>query len=194
MNGKFIILEGIDNVGKTTLSIKLSNMIENAVYVKTPVEPYLAKCKKFDLYNEGNFSKRLDLFIEGMLYSSKIIQQYKDMGKTVVVDRWIWTTFAYHFAQDNELYECWKNNWRKIESKLIQPDASYFIVVSNTTEWIRRQKNKKLSIVDTQLIENINLRHKIIDFFLELNPKFEVIDNSGSVCDTVKKIVASLKF
>ena len=195
MNGKFIVLEGIDNVGKTTLSTIIAKRINNAVYLKTPIEPFLKKCKEFDSLYHGNkhIEKRFELFVEGMKYSSKIIEEYRKIGKTVIADRWIWTTLAYHFAKDTMLYDAWKNDWQIIEENLSKPDVCYFITVLNTNEWIKRHRQKKLSIGDLQLIEDVKLRHNIIDFFLMLNPEFEIIDNSGKLDNTIERILTSLK-
>ena len=193
MNGKFVALEGVDNVGKTTLSKCIVRKVgENAVYLKTPVEPFFTKCKNFDLqYNSESLEKRFKLFVEGMRYSSAVIEEYKEDGKIVVADRWIWTTFAYHFAKDNNLYAKLKNRWQQIEMSLVKPDASYFIVVSEK-ELVGRYVQEDLSIGDIQLIENADLRKRIVCFFLSLNPNFEIIDNSDTVKDSINTIFNSL--
>ena len=193
MDGKFVALEGVDNVGKTTLSKCIVRKVGgNAVYLKTPVEPFFTKCKNFDLrHNSKSLGKRFELFVEGMRYSSAVVEEYKKEGKIVVADRWIWTTFAYHFAKDNDLYAKLKNRWRQIEMSLVKPDANYFVVVSDK-ELANRYVQKELSIGDIQLIKNINLRKRIINFFLTLNPSFEIIDNSDTIRDSANAIFTSL--
>ena len=193
MNGKFVALEGVDNVGKTTLSKCIVRKVGgNAVYLKTPVEPFFTRCKSFDLrHNSRSLEKRFELFVEGMKYSSAVIEEYKEEGKIVVADRWIWTTFAYHFAKDNDLYAKLKNRWQQIEMSLVKPDANYFIVVSDK-ELANRYIQKELSVGDIQLIKNVSLRKRIIDFFLTLNPTFEIIDNSDTVKDSMNTIFNSL--
>lgn len=194
MNGKFVVVEGIDNVGKTTLSKSIVEKIgDNAIYLKTPVEPFFTKCKNFDLRNNSeSLKERFELFVAGMKYSSVIVEEYREEGKVVIVDRWIWTTLAYHFAKDDILYSSFQNKWEKIVQSLSTPDANYFIIVSDISKWKERQAEKRLSYGDIQLVNNINLRKRIIDLFIKLNPNFEVIDNSGTIKNSVDTILASL--
>ena len=194
MNGKFVVVEGIDNVGKTTLSKCIVEKIgSNAIYLKTPVEPFLTKCKNFDLHNNSeSLKERFELFVEGIKYSSIMIEEYRREGKIVIVDRWIWTTLAYHFAKDDILYSSFQNKWEKIVKSLSVPNANYFIIVSDISKWENRQSEKRLSVGDIQLVNNINLRKRIIDLFTKLNPSFEVIDNSGTIKNSVDAILASL--
>ncbi len=195
MSGKFVVVEGIDNTGKTTLIRNVILHIKNAMYLKTPIEPYLTKCREFDiLYGETYIEKRFELFIEGIKCSSKLIKKYKEKDMIIFADRWIWTTLAYHFAKDNTLYRKWRSKWQKIEKELTQPDVSYFIIVSDIQEWKRRCSIKRNRTVgDDQLVRNDELRNRIINYFLNLNNKFDIIDNSGDINDTIDKILTSLK-
>lgn len=188
MYGKFVVVEGIDNVGKTALCTEVVKHLQNAVYVRTPLEPFHIKCKEF----KGSFEERYKLFVEGIEYSSEIIKKYNELGITIVADRWIWTTFAYHFAKDNDLFDKYKNTYPAVLEGLRGADASYLIVVSDTDEWIQRHKKKNLSEGDLQLLREVELRKKIERFFTELNPSFEVVDNSGEFGLSVNSIMASL--
>lgn len=58
MNGRFIVLEGLDCVGKSTIAELLAKRL-NGVYVSTPPQSFLAECRQIDrdgvVFNENRF-------------------------------------------------------------------------------------------------------------------------------------------
>lgn len=47
MSGRFIVLEGLDCVGKSTIAELLAKRL-NGVYVSTPPQSFLAECRQID--------------------------------------------------------------------------------------------------------------------------------------------------
>jgi len=190
MKGNLIAIEGLDVVGKTTLA-KIVCEQTGAIYYRTPPKQYLSRCLKID---EGavNFSEdRLNLFIDSVRFASQEIKSLADKGESVIADRWIWTTLAYHFAGNNDLYKKMENSWQSIVSKIVKPSLSLLVVINDEQIWLERIRvRNKLSNCDKLLVENKNLRERILYFFQKLNPEFHLINNSTTIGECVKNTLS----
>ena len=189
MVGYFIIVEGIDGTGQTTVAKKISReLIGGALYYKSPPASFIERCKESIPFSENSFN----LFVEGVQCASEEIKILVKKGLNVVADRWIWVTLTHHFAGNEYLHRKWKNRWQDLVSKLIKPNLSLLINV-NEAIWLKRMKNRgSLSERDLLLVNNIEMRKKISNLFLTLNPEFTLIDNSGTLKQLDKNIKDAL--
>ena len=108
MNGSLIIFEGVDAVGKTTFAKLLVPRI-NGVYYKTSPESFRQRCVDIDSNGVIYSEERFRLYLESVFFASHEIKEVLAESRIVIVDRWIWTTLSYHFAQNPGLYRKWKD-------------------------------------------------------------------------------------
>lgn len=187
--GDVMIMEGIDAVGKTTLA-KLTAEKIGGVYYRTPPDCFKERCQAMDgrgvIYDEARFF----LYLESVLFASEKIQQLaKDNGQPAIIDRWIWTTLAYHFAFNPQLYEKWQNNWPSLTAGLIKPKLQVLLFIPNDEIWLKRITERGINKCDKLLVENPVLRKSIIQLYKNLNPDFQLIENSGTIENTLENIL-----
>jgi dTMP kinase len=180
MNGLFIIVEGLDFVGKTTLA-KLTAQKLGGIYYNTPPRRFIAECSEIDKGGVNFNQKRFDFFAETVAYASEEIRPLVADGRTVIVDRWIYTTLSYHLAANNALYKKYENNWQEITANFLKPDLSILAYIKDEQVWLNRANGRKASECDQAILNNPDLRKNIFNLFLKFNPDFKLIENSGSI-------------
>jgi dTMP kinase len=96
--GKFIVLEGLDGVGKTTLAQGLAEKL-GGVYMSTPGDPF-AECRAFIIDAMGD-----DQLGRALFYASTVSAQGRQAlrqvtcGCSVIMDRYWPSTVAYAKAR-----------------------------------------------------------------------------------------------
>jgi len=104
--GIFIVIEGIDGSGKTTLSYLLKDYLTkkgfDVVQLKEPTDSYWGKkIKEIQLNGRGKIrpEEELNLFMEDRKFDieKNIIPNLKK-GKIVILDRYFYSTIAYQGA------------------------------------------------------------------------------------------------
>ncbi len=187
MKGKMLVFEGLDFSGKSTLSKMMAKRI-NGVYYKTPPENYVEIIKKMDESSPFIFTEeRLLLFLESLKSASSEIEKILESEKNVIVDRWVWTTLSYHFANNQQLYRKWQNNWKKLTSGLIIADVEFFVTIDNSILKERVALRGEMSPNDKLLLSRMDIRETIKGLFLSLNPNFIILNNSGAIEETLNK-------
>lgn len=97
MRGKFVVIDGLDKVGKTTLINKLKTAFEEFVFVSDPSK-ISAKSIREILLNDSslNWETKTALFIAARkeLLEKEILPELAK-GKTVIADRYWGSTYAY---------------------------------------------------------------------------------------------------
>jgi len=116
----FIVLEGIDGSGKTTLINILNEKIPNSIVLKENTD--------FVIKMNENPEKAVEIFEEFCIKRvefSKQIQKHLDLGKTVLMDRYYPSSFCYQIklCKDNG-FDCngIANVYNKYYPKWIKPD------------------------------------------------------------------------
>ena len=97
--GKFIIVEGLDGSGKTTLIENIVNSLNGIVPIKSLIDILpRGKCIRECIGNKEHYGNDLSI---ALLYLSEttrvkdIIEEYLKNGVDVIVDRWFYSTMAY---------------------------------------------------------------------------------------------------
>ncbi len=90
----FVVLEGIDIRGKTTVSRELAEVI-GATLVKTPVSPVAEFRKVYDCCE--NYDARYLYYMSSLVLASVEITELLKSGP-VVCDRWLHSAVLYHKA------------------------------------------------------------------------------------------------
>ena len=99
MRGRFIVLEGLDGVGKTTLAHAIAERI-SAVYMREPGGSAVSEqirnvLKSKEAGVEDNPAAELMLAWAARLYNVPRIIEMLDDGVDVVCDRWVISTVLY---------------------------------------------------------------------------------------------------
>ena len=97
--GKFIVVEGLDGSGKTTLIENIVNSLDRIISVKSLIDILpRGKCIRECIGNKEHYGNDLSI---ALLYLSEttrvkdIIEEYLKNGVDVIVDRWFYSTMAY---------------------------------------------------------------------------------------------------
>jgi dTMP kinase len=160
--GIFICVEGLDGCGKTTqtkLLVKHLRKTRSAIYTAEPSNGEIGKLvKKCYLHAE----KRRSIAVEALLFAADRLEHLKDEvlpaldeGKTVVSDRYVFSSLAYQGAAGLDL------DWiEKINEQAVYPDLAIFIDVQPETV-IHRLKRKR------SVMENLQTQLKVREVYLK---------------------------
>lgn len=203
--GKFIVFEGGDGSGKSTvLEMVYNYLIENGIDCIKTREPGGIKISEdireviLDTKNTA-----MDPKTEALLYAAarrqhlveKVIPEL-DKGRIVLCDRFIFSSLAYQgYARNIGVDEVYQIN--KFAVGDYMPDLNIFFDVSPEVGLERINSNDKREVNRLDL-EKINFHHKVREGYntlIEKNKeKFEVIDAEKSlneVFDSVKSIISN---
>ena len=121
--GKFIVLEGFDGVGKTTLSRVIAQE-KNYSYHKSPEGVFSNARKYFDV--EGiNFIDRFSFYSGVSIRNSLIASTLINQGKNIIMDRYYYSVIAYHYEEFNKL----PSKMQEMYNFLLQPDLVFYVDV-----------------------------------------------------------------
>lgn len=190
MDNYIIVFEGLDGTGKSTLAIELAKKI-NAIYYKTPPKQFNGRCIEMSCGNNFYTRERFLFFMDTFhTASNEIVQLLKN--NSVVVDRWIWTTLSYHFANNILIKNEWGDSWSDLTNKIAKPKFSFLLSLKDETLLERARLTKTLSKNDWTLFKNKTLREEIYKIYLDLNPNFIVIQNDGTFESSLDSIIKHL--
>lgn len=98
--GKFIVIEGIDGSGKTTQAHIVAEKLPNAVYTKEPTAGPIGQFIRQGIAGGGNLPPAA---LQHLLSADRAVHEEEvkkllQEGKTVVSDRYLWSSVAYGMA------------------------------------------------------------------------------------------------
>ena len=150
--GKFIVIEGLDLVGKSTLISKLKELEPNYVYTR---EPGGTDCKFAEEIRELILrADNIDPLTEAYLFAasrnehSRKINEWVNEGKVVICDRFLYSSLYYQ--------GCMKGLDRgpvRVINSFIdypKPDMVYYLTICENERKIRMSKRKELNSLDIQ--------------------------------------------
>ncbi len=204
MEGKFIVLEGIDGCGKTTQINELSKWLpksglinKNATLIKTrePGGSILGREIR-DMILKNNESNSPSILTELLLYSadraehiSKIILPALQNGNWIISDRFSGSTLAYQ-GYGREINIDIIKKLENIVCQNIKPDLTFFLEIS-PEESILRRKNKVADRIESEGLEflkKVNHGFKLI----ALENNWEIIKASEDLHSISQQIQTSL--
>jgi len=204
MEGKFIVLEGIDGCGKTTQINELSKWLpksglinDNATLIKTrePGGSILGKEIR-DMILNNNKSNSPSILTELLLYSadraehiSKIILPALKNGNWIISDRFSGSTLAYQ-GYGREINIDIIKKLENIVCQNIRPDLTFFLEIS-PEESILRRKNKVADRIESEGLEFLK---KVNDGFklIASENNWEIIKASEDLNSISQQIQTSL--
>jgi len=204
MEGKFIVLEGIDGCGKTTQINELSKWLpksgllnENASLIKTrePGGSTLGREIREMILN-NNKSHPPSILTELLLYSadraehiSKIILPALKNGNWIISDRFSGSTLAYQ-GYGREINIDIIKKLENIVCQNIRPDLTFFLEISPEVSILRR-KNKVADRIES---EGLDFLKRVNDGFklIALENNWEIIRASEDLNSISQQIQTTL--
>ena len=129
----FIVLEGIDSSGKSTLATMIAARCNGITYA-TPPEKYRKLRKHVDA--SSSLQKHYNFYHDAVTEASSEINAILSSGKTVVCDRYWLSTLVYHRAGKMVIEG-------SDFSRLVQPDLTVLLLVG-PEEQIRRYREHEV--------------------------------------------------
>ena len=150
---KFIVFEGIDGSGKSTVSRYLAREIHAKLYT-TPPPGFKSTRRKFDSFVK--LPSRFLFYLSSVAYASEEIKKLLQK-RHVVCDRYIASTLAYHKALGVKL------NWDLEQLNLVKPDFTFFLEINNEQERVRRLKERNFYTSTDALLNDNEIREKLMN-------------------------------
>ncbi len=157
----FIVIEGLDGVGKTTLAKKLSNEI-GATYLSTPSKTFSEIRQKIDdAYAHNQLARQL-FYASTVVDIADRVRQLLVEGRPVVVDRYWLSTMVYHnWKTEGKHFEL-----SDVEKVLLVPDLTIYIELS-LSERNKRINNRDINSREDQLTLNENAHFNLHSLYLQ---------------------------
>lgn len=198
IRGKFIVFEGIDGAGKTTQAKLLYEFLKEknvpVVLTKEPTDGKIGRLLNYFLNKEekiNNYALQLLFTADRADHLEKVILPNLKKGKTIICDRYFFSTIAYGLLEINDFF------WLKTLNKNFPvPHITFFLdlPVEESLKRIRK-KRKYLS-----LFEKEKVLKKIRQNYLFLKNKFPGVKmingqlSINEIFEIIKKILFSEKF
>lgn len=189
---RFIVIEGPDGSGKTTISKELKKRLREVyskVYlIKEPSDNITGIFSKnfMDYIDINNFFDNISLsliFAADRYYNQKLIKEKLEDDYIIISDRYFYSAFIYQSIGNKIDIEWLKNIYRYI----IKPDITFIIDADDDIIIKRLSKRRKLNLYEKDYIKDvINGYKKLKDIFPDHNIVY--IDNNGFLLDTMDKI------
>ncbi len=185
--GIFICIEGLDGSGKTTQAKILAKKISNAIYTSEPSKGLIGNyIRKSYLYSKKRFSP----LVEALLFAADRLEHLEseiipalNRGKTVICDRYVFSSLAYQGASGISL------DWiETINKAIIYPDLALFIDI-NPEKSMRRLNSKK------SLMENLKTQLKVRDIYMKFveDKKLTLVNGDNSKTKVTEELFSILK-
>jgi len=154
----FVSIDGVDGVGKTTVSQRLAEEC-GFQYYKSPSGPFEALRKEVDKY--ASPIGRYSFYRLALQHDSDQIAKLLEKGP-VVSDRYLASTLAYHLVLDPRIREIHQENG------LVRPNFSILLAArSNIRTWRLEERRKKegREASDIKLEDNSVLMNSVASMF-----------------------------
>lgn len=199
--GKFVVIEGIDGSGKTTQAKIVAEKVDNAIYTKEPTVGPIGQFIRKAI--SGKEEELPSVALQHLLSADRAVHEEEvkkllEQGKTVVSDRYLWSSVAYGMADREEFdYEDGKillvaQSILSAYHQFILPDLTLYLDVSVDVALERLdQMDKSRELYETR--DKLEKIHKGYKWLIEQFPKeITVVDGERSVeevtADLLQKI------
>ncbi|CED59517.1 Thymidylate kinase-dTMP kinase [Moritella viscosa] len=188
----FIVIEGLDGVGKSTITKALATAID-AVVLTTPGDNFKGIRDQLEVIYQDNHQARQLFYMSTVVSISEQVRDLISKGKNVIVDRyWLSTQVYHHWKSDNSHFEL-----LDVEKTLLVPDITLYLELS------LEQRKKRLSGRTVNTVEDNLTLTETVD--TELNNLYDQysnasitgrwlhVDANATIADIVKTICNKLQ-
>lgn len=183
--GLLIVLEGIDQCGKTTISKLLKNKLLS-LNLKTIIQTFPDKStligNVINSYLQGN--TKLSPQESHLLYSFNRHEKKSFMEEklynnyNIICDRYIFSGIAYSLANGLDYTFCLNT-----EQYLIKPDLIFYFDISIT------ETNKRRKSLKTDIYETSNFQSKVKEAYSKIKTNDWIIINSEQTPEEITNII-----
>jgi dTMP kinase len=198
--GRFIVFEGIDGSGKSTVARMVfealsAEMPGRVVLTAEPTDSFIGKAVR--LANEGGVDELAEalLFVADRAEHTRQIRSWLSEGKTVLSDRYYASTVAYQGALLKGRMGGAKKavDWLKAmnEPVIVRPDLTLLLTVSVNTAIERLRSRKGLTkFEDLHYLIDVDLIYR--GLCME-DPTFHTLDASKPVQHVVEEALRAIR-
>lgn len=190
---KFVVLEGIDGVGKTSIGKALSTKL-GAHYYKTPPSIFEQFTLRDIYFQEISLRKYVDLsayqdphyrFLFYLFTLIKASQEIRELLQTahVVCDRYLSSTLVYHWVLHEEL-ESVDVSWLPI----LRPDYEYLLIIDDESIHQERLRTRNGNRTDDMLESNIQYLRQVQAKYKQLG--LREVDTSREAIEVIAERLA----
>ena len=183
--GLLIVLEGIDQCGKTTVSKLLKNKLEE-LNLKTIIQTFPDKStligNVINSYLQGN--TKLSPQESHLLYSINRHEKKNFMedklynNYNIICDRYIFSGIAYSLANGLDYDFCLNT-----EQYLIKPDLTFYFDISIS------ETNKRRKSLKTDIYETSNFQSKVKEAYSKIKNNDWIIINAEQTPEEITNII-----
>ena len=187
--GLLIVLEGIDQCGKTTVSKLLKNKLEE-LNLKTIIQTFPDKStligNVINSYLQGN--TKLSPQESHLLYSINRHEKKNFMedklynNYNIICDRYIFSGIAYSLANGLDYDFCLNT-----EQYLIKPDLTFYFDISIS------ETNKRRKSLKTDIYETSNFQSKVKEAYSKIKNNDWIIINAEQTPEEITNIILKHK-
>lgn len=201
MKPKFIVIEGPDGTGKTTLINNLKNyFIENeieAIFTREPGGTNIGEKIRTIILDQNNIE--MTDMTEAYLYTASRIQHIEELilpklkeNKLVICDRFILASLCYQgYGRQKDVERIKKINQPVLD--LLNEDLLYFVLMAEPKIGLNRKKKQKcLDRIESESVEFHNRVYNGYKALLSENEYIE-IDASKSQDEMLTELLYHLK-
>lgn len=183
----FVVIEGIDGCGKSTLTSKIKEKLPEVEIVREPSEGTIGKKIREMLYSFNFDIKENNDVLQLLIAADRYYQMYNHtlhkLKETIVIsERYYYSALAYNNGSllDDDLI-------MKLHEKLPQPDLIVYLDVDVETAKSRRTESKEDALELISKYEEIDKKYKKI---MENKHNVVMLDtNNLSIDEVAEKVI-----
>jgi len=165
MNGKFIVIEGPDRSGKSTLSNNLKVVLETKGYgiylTHEPTESLDDGLNILKSIGKNEYLILLAMFMRDRNTHNRKIREELQRGKTVICDRYSLSSLAYQGVYFRKLFDDEETFYKWMENTLslchMKPDATIYLKMDDPTSRTVRDSNRELIMFEEKaFLDDVN--------------------------------------
>lgn len=187
MNAELIVFEGLDGVGKSTLSRAVAERL-GAEWRATP-DVSLRAARELADASMANDPIALQLFYAATVrWASTLAREAISSGRSVVIDRYWASTVAYAPLRGDSI------DLRAVQATLLAPTITVFVDVDEDLRRERLAARRSTAADIATLLQGPSLRES---YRRTLDDRFHGrvlrVDNSGTLENTVATVLSALR-